>query len=224
MPRRVWFRFRPRPRPRRWHWTPDPRWVSLILAGVLLAAFFTMVNARIRPILTAMAVTQISNAVTSAVNDAITEGITEEHISYDDMVTVETDANGRATVLTSNLEQANLLRAELLSRVLDAVSALSVEDFSIPIGNLTDIDFFSGRGPEIHIQVLSTGAASASFSHSFTDAGVNQTLHQILLDVSVTVQILLPGQTLELPVSTQLCVAETVIVGEVPQTYLQLEQ
>ena len=217
-------RIRVRRRSRRWRWSPDPRWISLLLAGGLLLAFFAAVNNRIRPILTAMAITQTSNAVTEAVNDAVAEGITAEHISYDDMVTVETDANGRATVLTSNLEQANLLRAELLTRVLDAVSALAEEDFSIPLGNLTDVDLFSGRGPDIHLRVLSTGAASASFSHSFTDAGVNQTLHQILLDVSVTVQILLPGQTLELPVSTQLCVAETIIVGEVPGTYLQLEQ
>ena len=222
MPRPL--RIRVRRRPRRWHWAPDPRWISLLLAGGLLLAFFAAVNSRIRPILTAMAITQTSNAVTAAVNDAVAEGIAAEHISYDDMVTVETDANGRATVLTSNLEQANLLRTQLLGRVLDAVSALSEEDFAIPLGNLTDIDLFSGRGPDIHLRVLSTGAANASFSHSFTDAGVNQTLHQILLDVSVTVQILLPGQTMELPVSTQLCVAETVIVGEVPGTYLQLEQ
>ena len=222
MPRSM--RFRIWRRSRRWRWSPDPRWISILLAAGLLIVFFAAVNSRIRPILTAMAITQTSNAVTEAVNDAVAEGIAEEHISYDDMVTVETDTNGRATVLTSNLEQANLLRVELLTRVLDAVSALAEEDFSIPLGNLTDVDLFSGRGPDIHLRVLSTGAASASFSHSFTDAGVNQTLHQILLDVSVTVQILLPGQTLELPVSTQLCVAETIIVGEVPGTYLQLEQ
>ena len=222
MPRRRYVHFRRAPR--RWSRGPDPRWISVVLAGALLAGFFSVVNARIRPILTAMAVTQISNAVTAAINDAIADGITSEHVSYSDMVLVETDANGRATVLTSNLEQANLLRSELLSLVLEAVSQLSMEDFSIPVGNLTDIDLFSGRGPAITIQVLSTGAASASFEHEFTSAGVNQTLHQIMLDVDVTVQILLPGQTMELPVSTQVCVAETVIVGEVPGTYLQLEQ
>lgn len=223
MPRRRYhFPFRWAPRRRRP--APDPRLLSLILAGALLAAFFSAVNGRIRPILTAMAVSQVSNAVTATVNDAIAGGIASQHISYSDMVTVETDANGRATVLTSNLEQANLLRTELLAQVLDALSELAMEDFSIPVGNLTDIDLFSGRGPAVTVQVLSTGAASAAFEHEFTGAGVNQTLHQIMLDVDVTVQLLLPGQTLELPVSTQVCVAETVIVGEVPETYLQLER
>lgn len=200
------------------------RWISVVLAMILLVCFLTTLNARIRPVLTAMAVTRVSNAVTATINEAVGEGITARHISYGDMVTVETDSAGRASVLTSNLEQANLLRSELLALVLDAVSELSSEDFSIPIGNLTDVDLLSGRGPTVTIRVLSTGAATAAFEHSFVSAGVNQTLHQIMLVFDVTVQILLPGQTLELPVTTQVCIAETIIVGEVPNTYLEWEQ
>lgn len=213
--------------PRRWRgprWTPrGTAWISVLLALGMLLGFLLWVNQQLRPILKAMVVTQISNAVTASVNDAIAVGIAAEHISYDDMVIVETDDSGRATVLKSNLAQANLLRSELLSMVLNKVSELAAEDFSIPFGNLTDIDILSGRGPDITVRVLSVGAVNAAFQHQFSDAGVNQTLHQIMLDISVTVQILLPGETVETPVQTQVCVAETVIVGEVPSTYLQLE-
>ena len=198
-------------------------WLSVLLAAVMLTLFLLWINQQIRPILRAMATTQISNAVVAAVSDAIAAGIASEHISYEDMVSVETDASGRITALKSNLAQANLLRSELLSMVLEQVSDLTTEDFSIPFGNLTDLDFLSGRGPSITVRVLSVGAANASFEHIFTEAGVNQTLHQIMLDLEVTVQILLPGETLETQVPTQVCIAETVIVGEVPNTYLQLE-
>ena len=201
----------------------DPRLMSVILAGTLLIFFFGAVNRRIRPILTAMATTGVSNAVTSAINEAILGGLAAEHISYDDMVRVETAADGRVSALTSNLEQANLLRAQLLSLVLETVSDLSSEDFAIPLGNLTDVDLLSGRGPDVNIDVLSTGAAKADFSHEFMEAGVNQTLHQIMLDLEVVVQILLPGETLELPVETRICIAETIIVGQVPNTYLEWE-
>jgi hypothetical protein len=68
---------------------------------------------------------------------------------------------------------------------------------------------------------MSTGTATAEFSHQFLEAGVNQTLHQIMLDIEVCVQVLLPGETTELPVRTRICVAETIIVGEVPDTYLE---
>jgi len=208
---------------RRRRWYADPHWVAAILAVILLIFFFRTVNSRIRPILTAMATTGVSNAVTAAVNNAILDGIAAEHISYRDMVQMEIASDGRVSALTSNLGQANLLRAQMLSLVLEAVSELSSEDFSIPMGNLTDIDLFSGRGPDVTVDVLSTGTAKADFAHEFVDAGVNQTLHRILLELEVEVQILLPGETIELPVSTRVCIAETVIVGQVPDTYLEWE-
>lgn len=207
-----------------WTHTWNPAWFSLILAGVLLVVFVSALNVKMKPILSAMAVTRVSNTVTAVVNDAVLEGLASEQISYDDMMILEAGADGGVTILSSDLSRANLLRSKLLSLVLDAVSELSEESFSIPLGNLTEIGFLSGRGPTIGFEILSTGAANATFEHEFTSAGVNQTLHRIMLDIEVTVQVLLPGQTVELPVSTQVCVAETIIIGEVPGTYLELEQ
>lgn len=198
-------------------------WISGILAAVLLVSFLSALNARIKPILTAMATTRVSNAVTAAMNNAVSNGVVAKEIVYRDIVTLETNTSGQITALTSNLEQVNLLRSELVALVLEDVSRLSTEDFSIPVGSLTGIDLLSGRGPTITVRVHSAGAANASFEHNFISAGVNQTLHQILLVIAVDVQVLLPGQTIELPVSTQVCVAETVIVGEVPDTYLEWE-
>lgn len=202
----------------------DVRWASVILAGILLISFLGLLNARIRPILTAMATTRVSNAVTSAINEAVWQGIADRHISYEDIIKAKTDASGRISVLTSDLEQVNLLRTELVALVLKAVSDLSSEDFSIPVGNLTDLDLLSGRGPTVTVRVLSVGTVNAGFDHEFVSAGVNQTLHRIMMLLDVTVQLLLPGQTLELPISTQVCVAETIIIGEVPNTYLEWEQ
>ena len=217
MPRRCLFWSR---RVFRWNY----RHSSLIMAVLLLIFFFNLCNAKIRPVLTAVATTGVRNAVTAAINEAVWKGIAQQHISYADMVEAETDASGRISVLTSNLEQANRIRTEILTLVLEEVSVLSSKDFSIPVGNLTEIDLFSGRGPTITVRVLSVGTANASFDHTFVGAGVNQTLHQIMLTIDVAVQLLLPGQTLELPVSTEVCIAETIIVGEVPNTYLEWEQ
>lgn len=193
-------------------------------AAALLGGFLLWMDRRLRPELEALAAAQVSSAVTAAVNDAIVAGIAEENISYDDMVTIETDEHGRVTVLKSNMAQANLLRAHLLSAALEEVSGLSARTFSIPVGNLTKTELLSGKGPGIKVRLLSAGSANASFRNSFTAAGVNQTLHRVILDVDVTVSVLLPGGTLETAVSIPVCVAETVIVGQVPDTYLQLER
>ena len=77
----------------------------------------------------------------------------------------------------------------------------------------------AGRGPDVHIKVLSVGSPTAEFENRFTDAGINQTKHQILLNVDVNVQMLMPGYTRTITVSSTLSVAETVIVGSVPETY-----
>lgn len=201
----------------------DPHQLGTLLAFILLICCFVLFNRRVRPVLSTIATANVSNAVTTSVNDAIRSCLADQQISYRDMVQMEVAGDGRISALSSNLAQANLLRAQLMSLVLDSVSDLSTQDFSVPMGNLTKIDLFSGLGPGIHARVLSTGAVTADFSHEFIDAGVNQTLHRIMLDLVITVHILLPGETIELPVSTQVCIAETVIVGQVPNTYLEWE-
>lgn len=216
-PRRVWLR------PRRRGQRGRP-WLSVLLAGALLAVLLVWFDRQLRPVLETLAETEVRNAVTAAINDAISAGIIENAVSYDDIITVETDESGRVTALKSNMAGANLLRSRLLEAALAEVSGLSTRDFSVPLGNLLGMDFLSGRGPGIRVAVLSAGAAGAVYRNEFAAAGVNQTLHRVLLEISVTVRILLPGRTLETSVTSPVCIAETVIVGQVPGTYLQLDR
>ena len=197
-------------------------WLSALLAGVLLAGLLLWFDRQLRPVLETLAETEVRNAVTAAVSNAISAGIVENAVSYDDIITVETDGSGQVTALKSNMAGANLLRTQLLEAALAEVSGLSERDFSIPLGSLLGMDFLSGRGPGVRVAVLSAGAAGAVYRNEFTAAGVNQTLHRVLLEVSVTVRILLPGRILEASVTSPVCIAETVIVGQVPGTYLQL--
>lgn len=202
----------------------DGLWLSVVLAGALLGTLILWFDRQLCPVLETLAETEVRNAVTAAVNDAISAGIVENEVSYDDIITVETDESGRVTALKSNMAGANLLRSRLLEAALEEVSGLSERDFSIPMGNLLGMDVLSGRGPRVRVTVLSAGSAGAVYQNEFTAAGVNQTLHRVLLEITVTVRILLPGRNLETQVTTPVCVAETVIVGQVPETYLQLER
>lgn len=200
------------------------RGVSVLLAAVLLAAFLSVSNARLRPVLTAMAEERVENAVTTAIHSAVADLWAGEALEYGDLVTLHTDEEGRVTALSFDAQQANLLRAALLAAAQDAVEAVKAQDLSIPLGSLTKLDLLYGRGPTVTVRVLSVGTVSAEYGHSFTEAGINQTLHQIVLHVTVTVRFLLPGQRPERTVSVPICVAETVIVGQVPETYVQTEQ
>lgn len=215
---------RPSRRVRSHCWESNGLWLSVLLAGALLGALILWFDLQLRPVLEVLAEDEARDAVTAAVNDAICAQLAENAVLYDDLVTMETDSTGRITALRSNMAGMNLLRAKLLDAALEEVEGLWARDLSIPLGSLLGMDVLSGRGPGVRAAVLSSGTAGAVFENEFTAAGVNQTLHRVWLEISVDIRVLLPGRNLEATVTTPVCVAETVIVGQVPETYLQLER
>lgn len=187
--------------------------------GVGLALLFIVqFNARLRPILLELARTQTSNQITAAIDRAVAE----QAVAYSDLVTLERSENGDIVALTSNMARANVLRSQLLDTALTALDGLETMEIGVPLGTILDWDLLSGRGPDVHVRVLYTGTASAEFENEFTTAGINQTRHQIFFNVDAEIAVLLPGRQCRTNVCTRVCVAETVIVGKVPETYLQL--
>ena len=93
----------------------------------------------------------------------------------------------------------------------------------IPLGSLLDSDLVWARGPVIRARAMSVGTISAEFYSDFSSAGVNQTLYRIWLEISVPLTVILPGGGVQVPLESRLCISETVIVGSVPSTYLQME-
>ena len=131
----------------------------------------------------------------------------------------EKDLNGRITALKTNMSEVNRLKTEILNLVNDEILAMDTSDIGIPLGSLFLPEFLSGRGPVIPVHILSIRNSDASFSSTFTEAGINQTLQQLTMQVSVDVAVLVLGKTEEFTVSSQVVVAETVIVGQVPDTF-----
>ena len=132
---------------------------------------------------------------------------------------MEKDLNGRITAVHSNMAAFNRLQAQILDLILARIDQVSARELSIPIGTLTGSALLAGRGPRISVRMESVGSSSAKFENRFESAGINQTNHQIVLNVDVSIAILLPGFTTATRVSSPVTVAETVIVGDVPETY-----
>ena len=99
------------------------------------------------------------------------------------------------------------------------LSEVSTRELAIPLGSLTGSPLLAGRGPLLHIKMQSVGSSSAHFENAFASAGINQTRHEIRLVVDVYVSVLLPGFSTVTKVTNRCAVAETVIVGSVPDTY-----
>lgn len=189
--------------------------LALSMFGLLL--FRMKYNDAIR----SLAETQVKNTTSDLINDAIDRQIEDGNIQYDRMVYFEKDLDGRITALKTNMSEVNRLKTDILNIINDEILALSTDDLGIPLGSLFLPELLSGRGPSIPVQILSIRNSDASFSSNFTEAGINQTLQQMNMHVSVDVAVLVLGQTNSFTISSQVVVAETIIVGDVPDTYFQ---
>ncbi len=189
----------------------------LILVGALTLAFIA--TAQMRPLLASLATTKVSNTVTRIVSEAVYEAIESGEIQYDGLVSFEKDNDGKITAVQSNMAAFNHLQAQILDTILTRIDQVSARELSIPIGTLTGASLLAGRGPRISVRMESVGSSEANFQNEFVSAGINQTKHQIILTVDVYVSILLPGFSAATKVSNSFIVAETVIVGSVPDSY-----
>lgn len=191
--------------------------IILVLAIVGLFLFRLKYGEAIR----SLAETQVRNTTSDLINDAIDCQIEEGKIQYDRMVYFEKDLDGRITALKTNMSEVNRLKTDILNLINDEILALSTDDLGIPVGSLILPEILAGRGPEIPVEILSIRNSDASFTSHFSEAGINQTLQQINMHVSVDVTVLVLGQTNSFTISSQVIVAETIIVGDVPDTYFK---
>ncbi len=189
----------------------------LAAAGIL----FLMLRSRYRDVIRELAETQVKNTTSDLTNDAIAKQISDGIIQYDRIVYFEKDLDGRITALKTNMSEVNRLKTDILNIINDEILALDTSDIGIPLGSLFLPEFLSGKGPVIPVHILSIRNSDAMFSSDFHQAGINQTLHQLAMEVSVDVAVLVLGETGSFTITSEVVVAETVIVGDVPNTFLQ---
>lgn len=198
------------------------RFVSiLIFLLALTLSCFVILRGKYRPVIRSLAETQVKNATSDLTNDAIAKQIAAGNIAYDRIVYFEKDLNGRITALKTNIGEINRLKTDILNIINDEILALDTSDIGIPLGSLFLPEFFSGKGPVIPVHILSIRNSDAVFASDFSQAGINQTLHRLNMEVSIDVAVLVLGQASSFTITSEVVVAETVIVGEVPDTFLQ---
>lgn len=187
---------------------------AVVLGGLLLF------RSHYRPLLRELAETQIKNATSDLTNDALTELLARDSIAYDRIVYFEKDLNGRITAMKTNILEVNRMKTEILEIINQEILAWDTAKLGIPIGSLIFPELFAGKGFCIPVHVLSIRNSDASFESRFQQAGINQTLHRLMMEVNVNASILVLGQTESFSLTSEVVAAETVIVGEVPGTFL----
>ena len=196
--------------------------VALLFFLAMFCLFFAAVAIFLKDLSAQIAVSDASDIVTVQINNAISDIMAEQDYSGDYFVSFEKDAAGDVTAISSNMARINALSAKILHRVVGATENRTIE-IGIPAGNLTGISLLMGRGPNIPVQIIVLTSSRVEFNNSIVTAGINQTKHQINLEVIVDIDILVPWGTESSQVMTEILIADTIVVGQVPDTYLNVQ-
>ena len=187
--------------------------VLAILAAVIIRSILYF-----RELSCQMVISDATDLMTLCINDTISRKFVEEDYDYDYFVDLDYGSDGTVNAVRANMARINALSSELLSDIVHAADGGELS-LSIPIGNVLGSSLLLGKGPEIPVDITMLSSSHVDFQNELSDAGINQTKHQIKLEVVIDIDVIMPWQTVSTQVVSEILIAETVILGDVPDTY-----
>ncbi|MBQ1264265.1 MAG: sporulation protein YunB [Oscillospiraceae bacterium] len=191
--------------------------ILLACAAIVIAA--GILYLRYTPFVREAARITVINAASGKITDAVTEQIMQGSVDYDRLVLLEKDTQGNITAVRTNMQQMNRFKLESMNRLGDMLLDMDMEQLAIPLGSIVMPEFFAGSGPTLPIRILSMNTSESEFISDFSQAGINQAIHQIIMRVCIDLTVLTPAGLEHVEVSSDVPIAETVIVGTVPESY-----
>jgi sporulation protein YunB len=195
---------------------------KLIAIGLMLIGLIIIVDLRIRPIITKSASYQSRILTSKIINQTLLEELDKDNYNYDNLVALRYSESGEVQSIETNMQVVNRLKAESTQLINEAISQIGSHDLGIATGTISGIQMLYGRGPQIPIFLAPKGYASASLISEFSSAGINQTLHRIVMRVDVDLSAIIPGYTTSVMTESDFIIAETVIVGNIPSSYTHI--
>lgn len=196
--------------------------VMLVVLLCLIVCFLLYLNYVVNPVIIATSTAKVRSLSQRAVENVVWQVLSDSAI-YDTLINITRDENGKILAVSSNSAIVNMLALELAEKAQDSLSQMGASGVDIPIGSFSGMPIFTGRGPIINIKMLPIGTIYCKFFSSFTAAGINQTNHRVYLRVLTSVSVILPMANQTIDTETQLMISESIIVGEIPDTYLNSE-
>ena len=191
--------------------------ISLLVLAVLLFVYF---QRNVTRVLISISEATMRASTTIAVNDAVFYTLSDE-MRYDDLVKIDRDKDGNIVAVSANPLKINKIARDTASISQSNLKNLSLNGIPVPLGALTGIEAFAGLGPSIQFRIIPVSSVSCDFSSTFESVGINQTKHSIYLNVIADISIVMPSRTENFAVLTEILVGESVIVGAIPDAYLQ---
>lgn len=195
--------------------------IKLIIISVVFLLVFigNIILKKLDCALIVFAETKGETHVCEIINQCITE-TSERILSKEPISKIHYNSKGEIIAITVNSEAVNKIKGETMSSIIQKLKNDNSNSFKIPLGTLLGSRFFSAQGPDIEIEIIPLGTVASELKQKFTSAGINQTLHSLYLDVRISVKIASPFSSAKIDISTNVCISETVIVGNIPFGYI----
>ncbi len=195
--------------------------IRLLILGIcltvcLLAAILLLINHNMRPALAAIAEARITSLAVSAMNDAIMERMDKG--SYSSLITAY-DNGSKVYMIQADTRQMNLLASDCCAAAQTRIAAMGEQGVSVPLGTISGITFLSGRGPGVKVTFTPVGSVQSDFESELVSSGINQSLYRVSIRLTSTIRLIMPGVSRSISVNAKAAVAESIIVGDVPQAY-----
>ncbi len=170
-----------------------------------------------------VAMSEAIDVINLSINETVARIMKEQNYPADYFIKLEKDGEANITAVTTDTTRVNAFSALVLSESIRSADSRKLE-VSIPLGNLTGSSLLLGRGPEVPVEIIMLTSSFVSFQNELTSTGINQSKHRITLQANVDIDILIPWVTVSTTICTEIPIAETIIIGRVPQTYVHVTE
>ena len=194
-----------------------------LLCLILICSVCVATDIVLFPMIKSASAQIVKSKATMIINEAVFSVLESKELEYNDLITLEKSENGRVTALTTKAQSMNALKSNVMSEIYIRMLAYSEDEILLPFGNVFNSSLLLGKGPDIKISMTQFGACNCDYRNVFESCGINQTNHRVMLDIEMTVCVIMPLRCVKEKIETSVCIADTVIVGEVPQAFTNVQ-
>ncbi len=197
--------------------------IFVILIFLIGACAYTVFERRLSEVIHDMSVNTVKSRAAVIISTAIYDEIDQQNITYDKLVSFEKDNNGDITALKTDIIEINRFKSKLSVKILNDLTEMDTTELSIPIGTVVGSHLLVGKGPGIKVNVIPVGTVQTEVINEIRSAGINQSRHQLMMKITADLTIITSVTSVTTQVVTYICIAETVIVGDVPGSYTNID-
>ena len=194
--------------------------ILIFIVSVFIGSFIYVDN-NLRPTITVLAETKAMELANKSINKAVGD-IVKDKINYSDLIYTKLDSQGKISMIQSNTVLMNQVASDVALEIQNELKQVKTTTSYIPIGTALKSPILAKYGPQLKVSIQPIGTVSVDFKTSFESAGINQTRHTIYLEVKTQVKVVIPLTTSTKEVKAQIPICETIIVGDVPESYVNV--